>query len=143
MSRILVPVDPTEPARTRSAIEEAVRLCADEPGTVELLRVVPRVSSHVAMFFDNRELHHLQQDAGLEELAFARSLLDAAGVPYTSTVLVGRSANTIVSTAREHRCDRIVFGREEPSLAGRLFGSLAHQVRQLVGARPDMQVIGS
>jgi hypothetical protein len=64
-------------------------------------------------------------------------------VPYTSTVLVGRSANTIVAVAHEHGCDRIVFGPEQPSLAGKIFGSLAHQVRQMLGTPADAQVIGS
>jgi nucleotide-binding universal stress UspA family protein len=58
-------------------------------------------------------------------------------------VVIGRSAETIVAAARDFGCDRIVFGREEPSLAGRIFGSLAQQVRQLLGASGDLQVIGS
>lgn len=143
MRRILVPIDPTQPARTRSAIEQVVRISREEPVTVRLLRVQPKVSGHVAMFFDTRELHELQQSAGAEDLQFAQSLLDGAGVSYISTVLVGRSAKTIVAAARDYGCDRIVFGREEPSLAGKIFGSLAQQVRQLLGASGDLQVIGS
>ena len=143
MRNILVPIDPTQPARTRSAIDEVVRMALEEPVTVRLLRVQPRVSGHVAMFFDAGELHGLQLSAGAEELQYAQNLLEAAGVPYTSTVLVGRSAETIVVAARDYGCDRIVFGRDEPSLAGRIFGSLAQQVRQLLGASGDLQVIGS
>ncbi|MGJ3699469.1 hypothetical protein [Variovorax sp. AFSI2.2] len=45
--------------------------------------------------------------------------------------------------ARDFGCDHIVFGREEPGLAGRIVGSLAQQVRQLLGASGDLQVIGS
>lgn len=110
---------------------------------VRLLRVQPVVSGHVAMFFDPRELQELQQSAGAEELQFAQNLLAMAGVSCTGTVVVGRSAETIVAAARDFGCDRIVFGREEPSLAGRIFGSLAQQVRQLLGASGDLQVIGS
>ena len=110
---------------------------------MHLLRVRPKVSGHVAMFFDAHELRELQLSAGAEELQHAQNLLDVAGVAYTSTVLVGRTAETIVAAAREHGCDRIVFGREEPSLAGRIFGSLAQQVRQLLGASGEFQVIGS
>jgi nucleotide-binding universal stress UspA family protein len=143
MKRILVPIDPTEPALTRSAIEQVIRIWREEPVSIRLLRVQPKVSGHVAMFFDSRELHDLQQDAGTEDLEYAGKLLDAAGVPYTSVVRIGRSAETIVETARDQQCDRIVFGREEPSLAGRIFGSLSHQVRQLLGAAGDLHVIGS
>ena len=141
--RILVPIDPTEPARTRSAIEQVVRICRQEPAAVRLLRVQPVVSGHVAMFFDAQELRELQQSAGAEELQLAQNLLAMAGVSCNSTVVVGRSAETIVAAARDFGCDRIVFGREEPSLAGRIFGSLAQQVRQLLGASGDLQVIGS
>jgi len=77
MTRILVPIDPEEPARTRSAIEQVVRM------------------------------------------------------------------RRIVMAARGYGCDRIVFGRDEPGLAGRIFGSLAQQVRQHLGASGDPQVIGS
>jgi hypothetical protein len=51
-------------------------------------------------------------------------------------VLVGRSAETIAMAARDYGCSRIVFGRDEPSLAATLFGSLAH-----LGASGDAQVI--
>jgi nucleotide-binding universal stress UspA family protein len=142
--RILVPIDPAEPARTRSAIEQVVRICQGEPAAVRLLRVQPAVSGHVAMFFDAQELRELQQSAGAEELQFARRLLAMAGVSCSTTVAIGRSAETIVAAARDFGCDRIVFGREEPSLAGRIFGSLAQQVRQLSGASGGgFQVIGS
>lgn len=143
MRNILVPIDPAQPAGTRSAIDEVVRLVREEPATVRLLRVRPKVSGHVAMFFGTRELEELQQCAGTEELQYAQQLLDAAGVRYTSSVRVGHSATTIVLAARDWHCDRIIFGREETGLAGRLFGSLAQQVRQLSGAGGEWQVIGS
>lgn len=143
MKSILLPVDPTQPARTRSAIDEVVRIWREEPVTIRLLRVQPKVSGHVAMFFEPHELRELQREAGTEELQFAQAILDAAGVPYISTVRIGRCADTIVAAARDLGCDRIVFGPAETSLAGRLFGSLAHQVRQILGTSADLQVIGS
>lgn len=143
MRRILLPIDPTQPARTRSAVEEIVEICTSEQVTVSLLRVQPKVNRHVAMFFGSEELGQLHRAWGDEELDFARGLLDAAGVPHTSTVLVGRSAETIVAAARDMGCDRIVFGRTEPTFAGRVFGSLAQQVRAMLGTRSEFQVIGS
>lgn len=143
MRHILVPVDPAQPARTRSAIDQVVRLYREEPTAVHLLRVQPLVSGHVAMFFGPGQLRELQMSQGDEDLQPARRQLDAAGVPCTSTVLVGRSATTIAAAARDLGCDRIVFGQDEPGLAGRLFGSLAQQVRQILGAKGDPRVIGS
>lgn len=143
MTQVLIPVDPAHPERTRSAVEQAVRLAKEEPVNVRLLRVRPRLSGHVAMFFDPQELHALQCDAGAEDLAPAERLLAVAGVPCTSIVRIGRSAETIVATAREMRCDRIVFGDEPPSLASRVFGSVAQQVRQMLGAGGETTVLGS
>ena len=143
MRQLLVAVDPHSPARTRSAVEEAVRIYREEFVGIRLVRVQPRLSGHVAMFFGTRELQQLQQDAGDEELAFARSLLEAEAIPYTATVLVGRSAESIAQAAREFGCDRILFGEEGPSLAGKVFGSLAEQVRHLLGPGNAYQVIGS
>ena len=143
MAQLLIPVDPQDPERTRSAVEQALRIRRDEPhAQIRLLRVQPRLSGHVAMCFGTRELLQLQHQAGQEELQFAEGLLRAAGVDFTSTVLVGRGAETIAQAAREFGCDRILFGEEHPSLAGRIFGSLAQQVRHLLGGAP-VQVLGS
>lgn len=143
MRQVLVAVDPHDPARTRSAVEEAIRIWRSEFVGIRLLRVQPRLSGHVAMFFGNRELQKMQHDAGAQELEYAQSLLDAAGVPYTSTVLVGRSAETIAQAARDFGCDRVLFGSEGAAFAGRMFGSLAGQVRHLLGPGNAYQVIGS
>jgi nucleotide-binding universal stress UspA family protein len=143
MRNLLVPIDPDNTARTRSAIAEAVRIYREDPVAIRLLRVEPRVSGHVATFFGHGELHQLQQACGEEDLQFARSLLDAAGVPYTTTVLVGRGAETIARAAHDLGCDRILLGEEDAhGLGSRVFGSLAHQVRHLPGAG-EFQVIGS
>jgi nucleotide-binding universal stress UspA family protein len=142
MRHLLLPVD-GDPGRTQSAVAEALRICAQEPVHVHLLSVQPLLSSHVAMCFGEGELHQLQLEAGAEDLAPARALLDAAGVPYTATVRTGRSAETIAGAARELGCDRIVMGRDDAGLAARIFGSLAQQVRHLLSGATDCQVIGS
>ncbi|MDB5750527.1 MAG: hypothetical protein JWP65_948 [Ramlibacter sp.] len=143
MRHLLVPIDPGNAERTRSAVAEAIRLYQQEPAEIHLLRVRPRVSGHVVMFFGKSELRRLQQSAGDEELQFACSLLAAAGVPCTTCVLVGRSAETIARAARAIGCDRIVLGEDQPGLGGRVFGSLAQQVRHLLGTAGEFQVIGS
>jgi nucleotide-binding universal stress UspA family protein len=143
MRQLLVAVDAHSQARTRSAVEQAIRIWRAEFVGVRLVRVQPRLSGHVAMFFGTRELQQLQVAEGNEELQYAQALLDAAGVPYTSTVLVGRAAETIAQAAREFGCDRILFGEEGPSLAGKVFGSMAEQVRHLLGPGNAYQVLGS
>ncbi|MEJ5990936.1 universal stress protein [Ramlibacter sp. PS3R-8] len=142
MRQVLVPIDPSNEARTRSAIAEVVGLHRQEPIGVRLLRVLPRLTNHVSMFFAPSELHQLQAQSGAEDLQFAQGLLTAAGVPFTCTVMVGRSAETIAKAAREFGCDRIVFGEEPTGLATKVFGSLAGQVRHLLDPT-EAQVLGS
>lgn len=143
MRQLLIAVDPHSPARTHSAVTQAVRIWREEFVGIRLVRVQPRLNGHVAMFFGTRELQRMQLEEGAEQLRYAESLLDAAGVPYQSTVLIGRSAETIAQAAREFGCDRILFGEEGPGIAGRMFGSLAQQVRHLLGPGNAYQVLGS
>jgi nucleotide-binding universal stress UspA family protein len=144
MRQVLIPVDAGNPARSRAAVTEAISIYSKEPVTVHLLSVQPAVSGHVAMFFGSGELHQLQYAAGAEDLASAQAQLAAAGVPYASSVRIGRSAETIARTARELGCDRILMGQDRAgSLAAQMFGSLTQQVRQIVSGSGDCQVIGS
>ena len=144
MRKILIPVATGEPARMAAALDEVVRIHAHEPVAAHLLNVQPVFSSHVAMFFGTGELQQLQLANGAEDLAPAQALLEGKKVPCTSSVRIGRSAQTIASTARELGCDRIVLGQDASrGVAVRVFGSLAQQVRQLVSVGGGCQVIGS
>ena len=144
MKKILVPVDPADPARTREALQTAVRIYAQGPVDVHLLSVQPLLTRHVAMFFGGIELQNLQHAAGDDDLAAARETLAHQNVPCSSSVRIGRSAETIARTARELGCDRIVMGPDGVArLADKVFGTLAQQVRHLLGATGDCQVIGS
>ncbi len=144
MRKVLIPVDSTNAARTRAAVAEAISINGREPVAVHLLSVQRAVSSHVAMFFGSGELQQLQQAAGAEDLLPARAQLDAAGVPYSTSVRVGRTAETIARVAHELACDRILMGQAGSGSPGaKMFGSLSQQVRQLVGGTGDCQVIGS
>ena len=143
MHHILIPVDAGHAQRTTSAITQAARLHKAEPSMVHLLCVRPPVSGHVAMMFKASELHDLQLDWGHEELAAAKGLLEAIGVPCDCVVKVGRSAQTIAATAQELGCDHIIFGDEGPGIGARLFGSTATQVRHLLSAPGSPVVMGS
>ncbi len=146
MRKMLVVADGLSSSRTRDAANQAINLYQQEPVEIHLLSVQPRVSGDVAMFFPHGELHDLQHDAGIDDLAPARNLLDLAGVPYQTVVRVGRSAETIAHFAHELQCDRVVMGQqgEHESFTSRVFGSVAEQVRQLLGVGGDKcQVLGS
>ena len=144
MRKILVPIGADSNARMQSALAEVIALYREEPMQIHLLNVQIPVSRHVSEFFHNGELHAIHLEAGREELAPARAVLDAAGIPYIAHIEIGRSAETIVHTARELGCDRIVMGRSaQAGFAEKMFGTLANQVRHLLGVTGNCQVIGS
>lgn len=146
MRKMIVVADGLSASRTRDAAAKAIELYRQEPVEIHLLSVQPRVSGDVSMFFGHGELHDLQHDAGMEDTAPARSLFDQATVPYQTVVRVGRSAETIAHYAHEQHCDRIVMGRQgdHESLASRVFGNAAGQVRHiLVADGDDCEVLGS
>jgi nucleotide-binding universal stress UspA family protein len=50
----------------------------------------------------------------------------------------------IVQFAQEYRCDRILMGQASRSgVQEKLFGTLASQVRQMLGVAGNCQVIGT
>jgi nucleotide-binding universal stress UspA family protein len=144
MKKVLVPISAGISAQTQSAIAEAIAIFREERVEVHLLNVQISVPRYVSGFFKRADLHVIHQEAGMEELAPAQAILRSAGVPYAVHITVGRSAETIVRVAREIGCDRIVMGHaEQEGFASKLFGTVASQVRNLVGVTGNCKVIGS
>lgn len=141
MTKLLVPIYGNAD-RWRAALAEAVEIHRRENASIHLLSVQPKVSGHVSMFFGRGELQQIQEAAGREDLEPAEALLRNLGVPFTSSVMVGRSAETIARAARGFGCQRIIMGREGEAPAS-VFGSVAAQVRQLLSSGNDCRVIGS
>jgi len=146
MRKILVPISiHMSPAQIQNAAAQAIAIYRSEESVqLHLLSVQVPVSRHVADFFAPGELRQIHQDAGMAELASAKAALDAAGVLYLTHIEVGRTAETIARFASEIRCDRIVMGHDsESGIAQQLFGTLASEVRHLVGPGDACRVIGS
>jgi nucleotide-binding universal stress UspA family protein len=143
MRKVLVPISAIG-AQMQSAIDQVISIYREDAVEVHLLNVQPTIPRDVAGFFKGGELQLIQEEAGREELAAAQALLNAAGVPHTTHVRVGHGAQTIVSTASLIGCDRIVMGQDKSDgFTEKLFGTLAHQVRHLVGVADNCKVIGS
>ena len=142
---LLIAAESGDTVRTRDALDQAIVLSKDHPVQVHLLNVQPQVSSHVATFFGQGELHRFQHEAGAEELADCVSRLKEAGLDATCHVRIGRRAETIARVASELHCDAILMGQDDhPGVVDRLFGSVAEQVRHLLGASSlKCQVIGT
>lgn len=129
MLKILIPVDGS--SHSERAVKQALEL-ADSGAklAITLLNVqVPIASGHVRMFISQDEVNSYHQDEGLAALASSRALLEAAGVPYSYHIVVGRVAETIVRFAREGDIDKIVMGTHgRGGLLEVLLGSVAHEV---------------
>jgi len=130
--KILLAVDGSEHSlRAARHVIEAVRGC--DRHEVLLLNVqapidAPEILSHMKP----SEIEAMQETRGGDALAPARELLDAAGVRYTPTVLIGPLAETIVQFAEDQKCDKIVMGtRGLGALGSALLGSVSQKVLQL------------
>jgi nucleotide-binding universal stress UspA family protein len=140
MRQVLVPLEGNS-AQQQRALAEAIRIHRREGVPVYLLSVQTPVNGHVAGYFQPAELERLQNETGLEELAPACALLEAAGVPHRAVVRSGRRAETIAGTAQELGCDRIVLGSAQPGLGSQLFGSIQQQVSHLLEGSRGCHVI--
>lgn len=135
MLKLLLAVDGSESAirATRKLIETAAGY--KEPPQVELVTVhlpVPHVGgfSGVVLTHDMIERHYREE--GDKMLAPSRQLLDAAGVKYTSHLLIGQIAQTIVEHAQKSGCQMIYLGtRGMGALSNAIMGSTATKVLHL------------
>lgn len=129
MLRILVPVDGSSQAQR--AVNEVLILAKN--GTeleIHLLNVqIPIDSGHARMFVNQDEVDAYHREEGLAALADARTLLDAAGVPYSHHIVVGHVAESIIRYAKKQNIDKIVMGTHgRTGLLNTLLGSVAHDV---------------
>jgi len=125
--KILVAVDGSKPSL--KAVQLLVEHCdwyRDRPA-VELVAVhlpVPKVGR-----LNKAQLERYYQEEGEGMLKAARKKLDAAGIAFNATVLVGPVAEMLVKHARDKRCDLIYIGTRGMSELGKaLVGSTATKV---------------
>src|SRR5687767_5521745 len=75
------------------------------------------------------QIQKYYQEEGEAKLVAARRKLDAAGLRYQASVVVGPVAETIVKHAKDKRCDLIFIGSRGMSEMGKaLLGSTATKV---------------
>lgn len=88
----------------------------------------PEIRSHMRV----SEIEAMQESRGGDALVSARALLDAAGVTYTPSVLLGPVAETIATFASTHGCNQIVVGSRGLSAIGSvLMGSVTPELVSL------------
>ena len=105
-----------------------------EKPEVELLTVhlpVPKLP-RMGLAVGKGQIQRYYNEEGEARLAAARRRLDAAGIEYTATVLVGPVAETIVKRAKDARCDLIYIGTRGMTAVGKaLLGSTATKVMHI------------
>ena len=131
MVKVLVPVDgsPNSLHAVRHVINEHARHSGIE---VHLLNVQAPFSRHIAQFASRRNRVSFHADEAEKALRPVRRALDAAGVPYTAHVEVGRKAEVIAETAQKLGCDHIVMSTaRKNSLTRMLEASVTNRVLEL------------
>jgi nucleotide-binding universal stress UspA family protein len=105
-----------------------------EKPVVELLTVhlpVPKLP-RMNLVVGKNQIESYYREEGEAMLAGARKKLDAAGIGYKATILVGPVAETIVAHAKKARCDLIFIGTHgRTAAAGMLLGSIATKVMHI------------
>lgn len=133
MKRLLVPVDNSDNAMR--ALDYAIRI-AKENGSTELHIVnaheLPIVFGEIAVYLEVEKAKDLQRRHSEDILKPAIEAAKAAGVPFTSEILVGDLARMIVAYGEEKGCDQIVMGtRGLGAIGNLLMGSVATKVIHL------------
>ena len=133
MHKLLVPVDNSENAMR--ALEHAIRL-AKEIGKTALVIVYahepPIIYGEIELYLSESKAKELQQAHSEGILRPAIEKAKASGVKFTSQVLIGDVAESIVACAERSGCDAIVMGTRGMSAIGNLvMGSIATKVIHL------------
>ncbi len=133
MHKLLVPVDNSDGAMR--AVDYAIRF-AKERGPTELTIVhahePPIIYGEIAMYLPEEKAEDLQREHSEGILRPAIEKAKAAGVAFTSKVLIGDVAKSIVACAEAAGCCAIVMGTRGMSAIGNLvMGSVATKVVHL------------
>jgi len=128
--KILLAVDGSKPSL------DAVDLLIQHAGQYRARPEVELVTIHLPVprmrAVGKDQLAKYYDEEGQANLAAAKKKLDAAGIAYKASVLVGPIAETIVKQASQSKCDLICMGsRGLGELGKALLGSTATKVLHL------------
>jgi len=129
--KILLAVDGSKAALAAvQCLVEHADWYREKPG-VELVTVhlpVPKLP-RMRLVVSKSQIERYYQEEGEANLAEAKKRLEAAGIAFRASVLVGSVAESIARHAEKTRCDQIFIGSHGRSAAGNLLlGSVATKV---------------
>lgn len=128
----LIAIDGSDPSAR--AVERAI---ADATSRKEcphlyLVNVQPALSSNVSRYIDADTINDFQRETGEEALALAKAKLTASGLDFSSHILVGEAAPTLVEFAQQKNCSQIIMGAHGfGSVVGLFMGSVTVKVVHL------------
>jgi len=142
--RVLLPVDGSE--LSMGAVHLALRMHGDGMRLEVVLANVqePATLYELLVMHDPEAVDRMSAQAGLEALAPARVLLDAAGLPYECEVAKGDPAHTLVEISERFGCDMVIMGASGMSgLRSAMLGSVSNEVLHASGVpvvivKPDL-----
>lgn len=130
MTKILVPVDGSEPALR--AVKHAAGRAKRDGADIHLLNVQPKVPMALRGSVGKGIIKRYHRDEGAKELARAEAFLKRRKIAFSRHIAVGDAAQTIAAYAGETRCDEIVMGaRGMGAVLSLLLGSTTTKVLSL------------
>jgi nucleotide-binding universal stress UspA family protein len=132
--RVLLPVDGSE--SSMEAVKLALRMQADGLLLDAVLANVqePATLYELLVLHDPDVVDRMSAQAGLDALAPAQALLDAADVPYECEVAKGDPAHTLVEISERFGCDMVIMGASGMSgLRSAMLGSVSNEVLHASG----------
>jgi hypothetical protein len=133
MKDVVIPIDRCDDVPR--AASQAIARYRREPARIHLVNVQRPLPRHIAQFFGNGELRDFHREAGMRVLEPVIALLDEAGVPHQTHVLVGKAAEAIVDFVEQHSGAEVLLDDESQNILGVLgLGSIGSQVRRLMTA---------
>jgi len=125
----LIAIDGSAPSL--NAVDHVIREatnCQVKP-QVYLVNVQSPLSSDITRFVDEKVVQDYHREAGDTALAAAKEKMEASGLSFSSHILIGEAAPTIVEFARDKGCSKIVMGAHGfGSVVGLFMGSVTVKV---------------
>jgi len=128
----LIAVDGSEPSAR--AVEQAITDAASRKLSphLYLVNVQPALPPNVTRFIDAETVDDFQRETGDQALASAKDKLMASGLVFSSHILVGEAAPTLVEFAEQNNCSQIIMGAHGfGSVVGLFMGSVTVKVVHL------------
>lgn len=138
---ILVPFDGSDSAQ--EALRQAIEMAVKFQESIILIHVIPNFSTlHSKTFFTDTDIQNYQQTLYEEAIAPGLRILEEAGVPFETKLIIGVPKEEICKEAQNRQVRYILIGsRGYSSFVGSVLGSISQGVLHLADC-PVMVVPG-